>query len=324
MKHPIRAAAVLSALALSAAACGGGGSSAAAGGGGFTPRGDVTMVIPFSAGGGSDLAGRSMAAAIEAAEPGINVNSVNRVGGSGAVGYSYFLGENGNPQTLLATETSLLALPADGGVEFTHQDFTPIMKVADDYTLMVVPADAPYGTCSDVAEAGKRGRIVAGISGRGGVDDIVFNLTQDATGTTLDRVVFESGGELIAALLGKQIDVASLNPGEVLGQLESGHLKALCAYSEKRYQAAALAGIPTAAEQGIDVSFAQFRGVLAPGGISAEERQYWIDVMTRAVETQEYKDYIEQGSLQPNIAAGDAFVTFLEENNELLKQALAG
>jgi putative tricarboxylic transport membrane protein len=64
--------------------------------------------------------------------------------------------------------------------------------------------------------------------------------------------------------------------------------------------------------------------VLAPGGISGEERQYWIDVMTAAVETQEYKDYIEQGSLQSNIAAGDAFVAYLEENNELLKQALAG
>lgn len=323
MKHRIRAVA-LAALTLSAAACGGDGSSDTSDGGeGFTPEGDVTMVIPFSSGGGSDLAGRSMAAAIEAAEPDINVNSVNRDGGGGAVGYSFFLGENGNPQFLLATETSLLALPIDGGVEFTYQDFTPIMKVADDYTLMVVPADAPYETCSDVAEAGQEGRIVAGIAGRGGVDDIVFNLTEDATGTTLDRVVFESGGELIAALLGAQIDVASLNPGEVLGQLASGDLKALCAYSEERYEIEALADVPTAAEQGIDVSFAQFRGVLAPGGITEEERQYWIDVMTEAVETQEYMDYIEQGSLQSNISTGDDFVTYLEENDERLKQALA-
>jgi putative tricarboxylic transport membrane protein len=311
--------------ALTLAGCGGGSGGGGDAAAGWQPDGDVTMVVPFAAGGGSDRAGRALASAIEAAAPDVSVTVENREGGSGAVGYSYFLARNGDAETLLATETALLALPISGEVEFDYTDFTPIMKLGDDYTLMIVKADSPYETCSDVVEAAKAERVVAGISGITGLDNIVFTLTEQETGVEFDRVPFESGGELTAALLGGQIDVASLNPGEIIGQLEAGEVKALCAYSEERYSDyEELADIETAKEQGIDVAFAQFRGVLAPGGITEEARQFWIETMEAAVETDEYQTYIEENYLQANTAAGDDFVTYLEGNNDLLKQVLEG
>ena len=312
------AVAVVGALAV--AGCGGDGGGDAAGG--WQPDGDVTMVVPFAAGGGSDRAGRALGAAIEAAAPDVSVSVENREGGSGAVGYSYFLGRNGDAETLLATETALLALPASGDVEFTFEDFTPIMKIAEDFTLLVVPAAAPYRTCPDVVEAARGQRVVAGISGQTGLDNIVLSLTENETGTQFDRVAFESGGELIAALLGGQIDIASLNPGEVVGQLESGDLRAVCAFAEQRYSYGELQNIPTATEQGIPVSFAQFRGVLAPGGISEEQRTFWIETLRRALETQEYRSYVEESYLQPISAAGDEFVAYLNQNRVLLEEAL--
>jgi putative tricarboxylic transport membrane protein len=199
------------------------------------------------------------------------------------------------------------------------------MKLGDDFTLMIVGADSPYQTCTDVVEAAKTERITAGISGITGLDNIVFTLTEQQAGVEFDRVPFESGGELTAALLGGQIDIASLNPGEIIGQLQAGEVKALCAYSEERYSDyEELADIPTAKEQGIDVAFAQFRGVLAPGGIDEAARQFWIETMQAAVETDEYQQYIEENYLQANTAAGDEFVEYLEGNNELLTQVLGG
>ena len=312
-------------LALSLAACGGGGGNSDDASGSFKPRGDVTMIVPFGAGGGSDRAGRATATMIEAADKDASVNVENREGGSGAVGYSTFLGKNGDAQTLLATETALLALPLSGEVEFDYTDFTPIMKLGEDYTLMIVPADSDYETCSDVVDAAKKDRVTAGISGITGLDNIVFTLTEQETGVKFDRVPFESGGELTAALLGGQIDIASLNPGEIVGQLQSGDVKALCAYSEERYSDyKELADIPTAKEQGIDVAFAQFRGVLAPGGISAAAKDYWVSTLEKAVDTDEYKTYIKDNYLQANTAAGDDFTTYLEGNNELLTKVLKG
>ena len=316
-------AAFTSALLLAACGGGGGGGDGGGGAGTFQPRGDVTMIVPFGAGGGSDRAGRALAAAIEEAAQGVNVNVENREGGSGAVGYSFMLGQQGDGETLLATETALLALPLTSEVEFDRASFTPIMKVADDYTLLTARSDSALTTCADVVEAAKTRRVVAGISGVTGVDNVVLSLTERDKGVQFDRVPFESGGELTAALLGGQIDVASLNPGEVIGQLRSGHVKALCAYSEQRYSDyPELAGIATAAEQGIPVSFAQFRGVIAPGGLSDAARQYWIDTMNAAVQTQAYRDYITENYLQPNTAAGDEFTRYLDENNGRLQQVL--
>ena len=320
MKRTIRTTVATTAALTLLAACGGSGGEED---GEFSPDGDVTMLIPFAAGGGSDLAGRATAAAMEAANDDLNINVENRDGGSGAVGYAELQGESGNDQYLLATETALLALPLSGVVDWTYEDFTPIMKIADDFTLMVTRADAPYETCSDVVEAAESDRIVAGISGATGLDNVVFTLTEQQTGVEFDRVSFESGGELTAALLGEQIEIASLNPGEVIGQLESGDIKALCAYADERYEYEELKDIPTASEQGIDVSFAQFRGVLAPGDISDSAKAYWVEQMEAAVETDEYDTYIEDNFLQANTAAGDDFSAYLEENNAQLSEVMA-
>ncbi len=288
----------------------------------WSPTGDVTMVVPFSAGGGSDLSGRAMATGLETAASDLRVKVENRTGGSGAVGYSYFMTKKGDPSYLLATETALLALPLTQKVTFDYTSFTPIMQVGEDFTLAVVPNSSPYSTCADLVTAARAGRVVAGISGKTSLDNVVFTLTEQKTGVSFDRVPFESGSELLAALLGGQVQVASLNPGEVVGQLKSGRLKALCAFADKRYTYQELASIPTAKEQGIDVSYAQFRGLIAPGGISDAQRQGWVEAAEKFAAGPDYTKYVETNYLQPTTAFGADFGNYLKKNNELLTEVL--
>ncbi|QCR19786.1 tripartite tricarboxylate transporter substrate binding protein [Agrococcus sp. SGAir0287] len=283
--------------------------------------GNVTMVVPFSAGGGSDASGRAIASGLEGVT-GLTITTENREGGSGAVGYSYFLGEEGNPNVLLAAETSLISIPLSQDVEFESTSFTPIMKLGDDYTLMVVPADSPYETCTDVIEAAEDGRVVAAVSGAVSLDEVVFSLVEEDQGVEFDRVPFESGAEVIAGVLGGQVDIASLNPGEVVGQLESGDMRALCAFSEERYEYEAIADVPTATEQGIDVAFAQFRGFIAPGGLTEEQTQFWIDAAEEFAETEAYDEYIEANLMQPNVLYGEEFAEYVAGNEADLETAL--
>lgn len=300
--------------------CGANAGSAAAGQP-FTPKGDVTMVVPFGAGGGSDLSGRAIASGLEGITD-VNINTENREGGSGAVGYASFLAQEGKPDHLLATETAMLALPLTQDVPFTYESFTPIMKLGDDYTLLTVRPDSPYTTCEDVVKAAGSGRVIAAVSGSTSLDQIVFTLIEKEEGIKFDRVPYESGNEVVAGLLGGQVDVISVNPGEVLGQLEAGTLKPLCALADKRYEFEALKDIPTATEQGIDVSFAQFRGFIAPGNITAEQKQYWIDAAKKFEQTDGYKKYIEENLLQANAVYGDDFKTYLAGNAEDLTKVL--
>ncbi|MCU1518799.1 MAG: tripartite tricarboxylate transporter substrate binding protein [Pseudarthrobacter sp.] len=299
------------------------GASNAASGGAFAPKGDVTMVVPFGAGGGSDLSGRAIAGGLEEIT-GVNISTENREGGSGAVGYASFLAQSGKADQLLATETAMLALPLTQDVPFTYESFTPIMKLGDDYTILTASPDSPFETCSDVVEAAGKGRVVAAVSGSTSLDQIVFTLIEKESGIKFDRVPYESGNEVVAGLLGGQVDVISVNPGEVLGQLEAKTLKPLCAIADKRYEFEALKDIPTAAEQGIDVAFAQFRGFIAPGNITAEQKQYWIDAAKKFEQTDAYKKYIEENLLQANAVYGDDFSEYLAGNTEDLTKVLGG
>jgi len=320
MKSRITAAAVaaISVAALTACSSAAGQPASSDGAnGGFEPD-DVRMVVPFAAGGGSDVSGRAIASGLEAIT-GATITVENREGGSGAVGYSNFLAQEGNGNYLLASETALLALPLTTEVDFDYTSFTPIMKLGDDYTLMVVPADSEFETCSDVVDAAKKDGVVAAVSGAVSLDEVVFTLIEQDQDVEFDRVPFEGGSEVIAGLLGGQVEVGSLNPSEVLGQLESGDLRALCALSEERYEYEELADIPTAIEQGIDVAFAQFRGFIAPGGISDEARQYWIDAAEEFAASDDYAAYIEENLMQANALYGDEFVSYLEQNSSDLE-----
>ncbi len=287
----------------------------------FTLSGDVRMIVPFSAGGGSDLSGRAIASGLEEVA-GVNISTENREGGSGAVGYSHFLAQEGKDNFLLASETAMLALPLTQDVEFEYTSFTPIMKLGDDYTLLVVGPDSPYEGCDEVVDAAKKERVVAAVSGATSLDEIVFTLVEDEMDVEFDRVPFESGSEVLAALLGGTIDIASLNPGEVLGQLGSGDLKALCAFSDERYDYDELKDIPTAKEQGIDVAFAQFRGFIAPGGISDDARDWWVEQAKAFEKSDAYAQYIEQNVMQANAVYGDDFAEYLDGNYEDLKKVL--
>ena len=97
-------------------------------------------------------------------------------------GYSYFLGQEGNGNLLLATETALHGAAARQDVEFDYTDFTPIMKLGDDYTLIVVNGRLPLRDVRRRRRAARNERVVVGISGATGLDNIVFTLIEEDTG----------------------------------------------------------------------------------------------------------------------------------------------
>jgi putative tricarboxylic transport membrane protein len=289
----------------------------------FELSGPITMIVPFGAGGGSDIAGRAIARGIEEAT-GATVTVENRTGGGGAVGYSFLLGASGKDNYLLASETAMLALPATGQVAFTWEDFTPIMKLGDDFTIMIASPDSPYETCKDVADAAATERVVAATSGGAtGLDSIVLTLVEQDQGVKFDKVPVESGDEALALLLGGTVDIAINNPGEILGQLEAGAVKALCVLGSDRYEYPLLADIPTATEQGVNVSFAQFRGWIAAPGISQEAIDYWVEIGRQYAESAGYAKYLEDNVMQANLLLGAEFEAYLAKQAKDLAAVIA-
>lgn len=308
-RRSVLTAGAIGTVGLALSACSGGGSSAD---GEFDPGNRVTMIVPFSAGGGSDIAGRAIAAGLEEVT-GATITVENRVGGSGAVGYSGLVNAEGDGSMLLASETALITLPIVQDVDFTYESFTPIMKAGEDYNLVVVAADSPFQSITDVIEAAKTEQLNAAVSGATGPDHIAWSLIEQEQGITLERVTFESSSEVLAALMGGHVQVAASSPGELTGQLESGDIRALCALAPERYEYDLLADIPTGSEEGVEVTFAQWRGFIAPGGIDDAAKEYWIAKAKEYEQSDAYKEFIESNMLQPVTAYGDDFVEYLHE-----------
>jgi putative tricarboxylic transport membrane protein len=295
-------------------------------GAGFQPTTDVVMIVPFAPGGGSDILARAMSAGLEQVGGDVTVTVENRPAGSGAAGYSYLLEQTGDPHFLLASETTGVALPIATEVPFHWSDFTPIAQIAEDATLMVVREDSPHRSLSDVIEAAGQSQVNMGVTGATSLDTIVTGLVEEDQGVEFERVVFESGGELVTALLAGDIDVATLNPGEVIGQLEAGKMRALAVFDDERYPKSAgdLADIPTAKEEGVDVTFTQYRGLLAAGQISNEERAYWEDSLLEWTKESSYDKYIKENILKPVIRPGKEFEDYLTEYEKTLEPILGG
>jgi len=310
------------AYALGLAGCGGAGQGGGAGGSGWEPTQNVVMIIPFAPGGGSDILGRAMSAGLEQVRSGLNISVENRPAGSGAVGYSYLLEQTGDPHFLLASETTAVALPIATDAPFRWDDFTPVAQIGEDATLVVTRQDAPYGSLPEAIEAAKQERMNVGVTGATSLDAIVTALIERDQDVTFEEVVFESGAEIVTALLGGDLGIATLNPSEVIGQLESGDLRALSAVNEERYEGDLLADVPTAKEEGIDVTFTQYRGLFAAGGIQPEERKYWEDAIVAWTETKDYDDYIKDNFLIPLLRKGSQFEDYLEGYEKEVEAAL--
>ncbi|MEE2040657.1 tripartite tricarboxylate transporter substrate binding protein [Nocardiopsis sp. CT-R113] len=285
----------------------------------WTPRGSVSALVAFAPGGGSDRSARVVAESLNDLDADFNVNVQNREGGSGAVGWATFLSEQGNGNALLVAESALNTLPLVYEVPFTYRDFTPLVMFAEDSRMVVADADAPYETCADLVEAGRDAAVRTGSSGRTGADALV-TAEFEKNGGQFSVVPYGSTGEVLTALMGGQIEVAPASAASARPYLESGDFKALCTLTAERYEDPLLGEVPTAHEQGLDAEVSIWRGVLAPDGISEVQRDYWIDAILDAMDSELYRDYIEDDLLLPADLAGEEFEDYLDDYDAQMQE----
>lgn len=313
----------LASATLALTACAGAGAEEAPQGadGEWAPDGNITMIVPFSVGGGSDLFGRAVAAGLEEVRPGINVTVENREGGSGTIGYSYFLEQAGDPHFLLPTETGLISGPArNKELLYDWNTFTPIGMLVDDVNWIVVSADSGWENFDDfveeakaLTEAGKP--VTVGLPSADGTEAVPTQDLLEGLGIDVEPVVFDGGGETIPALLAGDIQAMVANAGEVAGQVEAGQFIPLIGYGQTTIDEGHYDGVPTTGTAGydVDLDFGQFRGVLAPPDIPVEAQQYYEDALKEWTETDSFAQYVESAGLTVKIRWDQDWQAYLNE-----------
>lgn len=256
------------------------------------PSKPVTFIAPSGAGGGWDTFARAITKVMADEKLVTQALPVeNRAGGSGATALSWLqASKKGSDDVLIVYSPPLIINGVTGASPFTYRDLTPIARVIADYNVILVKKDAPWKNLPELVAAIKAdpSKIsVGGGSVPGGMDHVAVALVLKKAGVDISKVKyvpFQGGGEAMTSLLGGHVQAVSSGLGEASAQIEAGNVRALAITSDKRLSGKA-ADIPTAREQGVDVTYQVWRGVFGPPGMPENAKKFWQDALAKMVKT---------------------------------------
>ena len=220
---------------------------------------------------------------------------VNRPGGGGVLAQTYLNQHAGDAHYLEVSATSLLTNHITGKTANSYADFTPIAMLYDEFIGFAVKADSALKGGRDLAALLKKdvSAIAAGIAtSAGNTNHIALGLLARQVGADVRKlkvVVFGSGGESTTALLGGHVGLVVTPAATALPQMESGGLRIIAIAAPQRL-AGALAQVPTWRELGYDIVVANWRPVMAPRGLNAEQIAFWEDAIRRFTQTAEWQN----------------------------------
>jgi len=270
----------------------------------WAPDTEIEFVVPSAAGGGSDLNARTIsdiAFTNKFSPKNFKVN--NMPGGSGATAFSYVATKKGSNTTLMVLHNGQIMSTLVNKSPVLSSDLTDLQIVAfDNLTLGINAKTGKYKTVEEMVTAVKANpeKVNIGGSQRGNTDHLIFEMMNKYIGVKFSYVQFNSSGEVMTALLGGHIDAGIFNPSECIGQIQSGDVKPIAAFSDKRLDGA-FKDVRTMAEIGYkDVVVQEVRALSGAPGMSADAIAFYDTMIKKVTETEKWKkDYIEKNYLTP-------------------------
>lgn len=315
--------AATAAACLALTGCGGGVQNSTGGGsGGEYPSGTVEMYVGASAGGSSDLISRAVSKGLND-DLGASFPVINREGANGALAAAEVANATPDGTKIAIQNASLFTITplAVSPDEVTEIDtFDVVQGVSrDDYVLVTNPASG-YRSLADLEGANRVIRY--GTTGVGTGAQLSAALLFKTSNVDSQAVPFDGGAPALAAVLGNQVDVASIQVGEAIENIQSGKLTPLAVFGPDRIEY--LPEVPTAKEQGLDVEVTQYRFMTVPKGTPQDVRDRLVEGMKATFATDAYKEFNKQNSLTPMELSGEDVVAQLKADQtryaDLVKQ----
>jgi len=302
----------------------------------WEPTKTVEFIIPAGTGGGADQMARLIQGLV--AKNKLMKTSmvvINKSGGAGAEGFLDVKESRGEPHKIIITLSNLFTTPLATHTPFNWRDLTPVQMMALDNFVLWVNSATPYKTPKEYFAAAKAagGKFKMGGTGSKQEDQIITVALEKQTGTKFTYISYRGGGEVAVQLVGKHVDSTVNNPIEAVAQWRAGALRPLCVFEAKRmpYKTKITAtmswsDIPTCKETGLEVEYMMLRGIFMPGGVTADQVQFYVDLLKKVRETPEWKGFLEQGAFNQTTLAGKDYEAWVarEEARHILLMKEAG
>lgn len=215
----------------------------------WQPSGNVTVLVPYSAGGTTDLSVRGVTGAVDSGKlpGGVSVVVDNVTGGSGLVGITQFINSANDGETVGIINCDFIMNMALGNTELSYEQFTPVGCVMMDGNLVFVSADAPYDTYQEFIEYAKEnGGVTVADAGAGSVQAVVTASTAEALDAPLTAVHYDDAGAAVLGVVSGEVDAVCCSSVTAAAQYDAGNIKPLATSSLERMST--FEDVPTMAE----------------------------------------------------------------------------
>lgn len=291
------------------------------------PNRPLMIMAPANPGGGWDQTARVMQhVLVSRGIAPVSVEVFNRGGAGGTIGLAELVSRHRRDPYVIMTAGAVMV----GAIEahkspFTLKDTVPLARLINEYEAVAVPTTSPYRRLGELLDAWQTtpSSITWGGGSAGGIDHILVGLLARRLGIASDQVryvAFSGGGDAAAAVMGGQITAAISGYSEWKGLADGGRLRVLATSSARRIADDAP---PTFAEEGTDLTLANWRCILAPPDTSPEVRAWLLSALRRMRETTEWQTYLKNNYWEDAFLDGDAFDAFLAEEAATTKSVLA-
>jgi putative tricarboxylic transport membrane protein len=321
----VACAAAVSAIALGACGETAGGESENA----EYPSERLSIMAPADPGGGWDETARVLQQAIRDSDVSTEGAEVYNVpGAGGTLGLSQLVSKNeGDPNQLMVMGLVMLGAIETNQSSVDLSQVTPISTLTEESEAIVVPADSPYRTLDDLmADLERDPASIAWAGGSaGGTDQLLVGLLARAAGTDPARtkyVAHAGGGEAIAAILSGSVDAGVSGVSEFADQVAAGKLRVLAVSGEEPVDVGGTRA-STIEDEGYDVVLTNWRGIVAPPGLSDADREKVVAFVDELRATPSWKESVERLGWTEVAKSGSDFESFLQTEEQRVKQLVA-
>lgn len=263
----------------------------------YPQRAPIEMTVLFPAGTSADVTARLLADGM-AKELGQRVLVVNRPGAGGAIGYKHVASQKPDGYSLVWNSNSISTTYHSGQLAFDYQAFYAVARVLVESPVVAVRADSRWKNLGElIADARARPKAISvGHSGIGSHTHLCLLALFQAAGVEVTEVPF-AAAQVVPSLVGGHVDALVQLPAALAGPVKQGQVRLIAALIPARDPA--LADVPTAREQGVDVALEAWRGIAVPHGTPAPVITQLESAIRAAVATPEFQRAAERLGVRP-------------------------
>ena len=312
-RRNVLAAAIMGGIGL-LTACGGVKTSGGSGGGGSSdyPKKDIETSVGFAPGGSTDVMARALTEPVGAAL-GITMPIVNSPGANGVLAAKELTQKEPDGYTVGVVNAStftITPLAVAENEKVAIDDLDIILGFTQDDYILVANSNSKYKSIDDLKKAGKK--LSYGTTGVGGGGQLCAALTFGMAKIDGDDVPFEGDAPALTAVLGEQVDVASVQLAAAKEYLDSGEVHGIAVFSEEPLEQ--ISKVKTAKQQGLDFAVSQWRTLCAPKGTDENAKKVLLEAFTEAVKDDAFVKFCEKRLLQPTFFESKEMTKMLTES----------